>query len=85
MIAPKDWSHKEYSCFDFCAHPVLTFDKFRGSLGTSIFGNSGSATNNTQSRLPSITTFPFLMTMIWTTKIKKSCLTYKSIYMPLIV
>ena len=37
-----------------------TFDVCWGSLGTSIFGNSSSATNNTQSRLPSRLSFCFL-------------------------
>ena len=32
---------------------MLTFDEFWGSLGTSIFGKSSSAANNTRSRLPS--------------------------------
>ena len=41
----------------------VTFDEFWGSLDTSIFGNSNSAANNTQTRLPS-TLFPFLMTML---------------------
>ena len=52
--------HKEYSCFDFPAHSMFTFDEFSGSLGTSIFGNSSSATNNTRSRLPSTLSFRFL-------------------------
>ena len=43
---------KECSCFDFPSHSMFTFDVFCGSLGTSIFGNSSSAANNTGSRLP---------------------------------
>ena len=39
---------------------VFTFDKFGGSLGTSIFGNSSSAAINTRSRLPSRLSFRFL-------------------------
>ena len=38
---------------DFLARSIFTFDKFWGSLGTSIFLNSASATNNIQFRLPS--------------------------------
>ena len=49
-----------YSCCDSPAHSLLTFDKFRGSLGTSIFVKSGSATNNALSRLPSRLSFRFL-------------------------
>ena len=55
--------YKEYSCFDhsdFPAHSMFTFDVCWGSLGTSIFGNSSSAANNTQSRLPSRLSFRFL-------------------------
>ena len=55
--------HKEYSCFDhsdFLAHSMFTFDVCWGSLGTSIFGNSSSAANNTRSRLPSRLSFRFL-------------------------
>ena len=62
-MAPRSWSHKEYilySCFDFLAHSIFTFDEFSGSLGTSIFGNSISAANNTRSRLPSRLSFRFL-------------------------
>ena len=32
-------SHKEYSCFDFLAHSMFTFDKFWGCLGTSTLGS----------------------------------------------
>ena len=42
--------YKEYSCFDhfdFPAHSMFTFDVCCGSLGTSIFGSSSSAANNT--------------------------------------
>ena len=39
---------------------MFTFDEFWGSLGNSIFGNSSSAANNGQSRLPSRFSFPFL-------------------------
>ena len=35
--APRNWSYKEYSCFDFPAHSIFKFDMFWGSLGTSIF------------------------------------------------
>ena len=55
--------YKEYSCFDhsdFPAHSMFTFDVCWGSLGTSIFGNSSLAANNTQSRLPSRISFRFL-------------------------
>ena len=38
---------------DFLAHSMFTSDVCWGSLGTSIFGNSSSAANNTWSRLPS--------------------------------
>ena len=50
------FKYKEYSCFDhsdFPAHSMFTFDVCWGSLGTSIFGNSSSAANNTWSKLPS--------------------------------
>ena len=56
-------TYKEYSCFDnsdFSAHSLFTFDVYRGSLGTSIFGNSSSAANNIWSRLPSRLSFRFL-------------------------
>ena len=53
ISAPRSWSHEEYSCFDFPAHPMFTFDELWGSLGTGIFGNSNSAVNNTLFRLPS--------------------------------
>ena len=52
-----------YSCFDhsdFPAHSMFTFDVCWDSLGTSIFGNSSSATNNIRSRLPSRLSFRFL-------------------------
>ena len=39
---------------------MFTFDKFRGSLDTSIFEVSSSATNNARSRLPSRNSFNFL-------------------------
>ena len=42
--------YKEYSCFDhsdFPTHSVFTFYVCCGSLGTSIFGSSGSVANNT--------------------------------------
>ena len=42
---------------------MFTVDIFWGSLGTSIFGSSSSATNNTRSRLPSTLPFLSLMTM----------------------
>ena len=49
-----------YSCCDSPTHSMLTFDEFRGSLGTSIFVKSSSAANNTLSRLPSRLSFRFL-------------------------
>ena len=49
-----------YSCFDFAAHSMFTFDEFWGSLGTSIFEKSRSAANNTRSRLPFRLSFRFL-------------------------
>ena len=49
--APRSWSHKEYSCFDFPVHSIFTFDVLSGSLGTIIFGNSSSVASNTRSRL----------------------------------
>ena len=54
---------KEHCCFDhsdFPAHSMFTSDVCWGSLGTSIFGNSSSAANNTRSRLPSRLSFCFL-------------------------
>ena len=39
---------------------MFTFDEFGGSQGTSIFGNSSSAANNTRARLPSWLSFRFL-------------------------
>ena len=39
---------------------MFTFDVCWGSLGTSIFGNSNSAANNTWFRLPSRLSFRFL-------------------------
>ena len=56
-------TYKEYSCFgysDFPAHSMFTSDVCWDSLGTSIFGNSSSAANNTRSRLPSRLSFRFL-------------------------
>ena len=49
-----------YSCFDFPAHSMFTFDEFLGSLGTSISGKSSSVTNNARSRPPSRLSFRFL-------------------------
>ena len=43
---------------------MFTSDVCWGSLGTSIFGNSSSAANNTRSRLPSRLSFRFLW--LWT-------------------
>ena len=51
ISAPRSWSHKEYSCFDFPVHSVFTFVEFWGGLGTTIFRNSSSAGNNTRCRL----------------------------------
>ena len=62
ISAPRSWSHKEYSCSAYPAHSVFTFDEFWGILGLSIFRNSSSVANNTQSRLSS--RIPFLMTMV---------------------
>ena len=28
ISAPRSWSHKEYSCFDFPAQSIFTFDVF---------------------------------------------------------
>ena len=50
ISAPRCWSHKEYSCFDFPIQSMIIFDVFWVSLGTSIFGNSSLATTNTWSR-----------------------------------
>ena len=55
--------YKEYSCFNhshFLAHSVFIFDVYWSSLCNSIFGNSSSAANNTQSRLPFTLSFQFL-------------------------
>ena len=52
------YQKNEYSCFDFPAHPLFTFDVFWGSLSTSVFGNSILAANNAWSRLQ------FVMTML---------------------
>ena len=49
-----------YSCFDFSVPSMFTFDVCWGSLGTSIFGNSSSAANNTGTRVPSRLSFRFL-------------------------
>ena len=49
-----------YSCFNFPAHLMFTFDEFGGSLDTIVFGKSRSAANNTRSRLPSRLSFRFL-------------------------
>ena len=40
ISAPRSWLHKKYSCFDFLAHSVFTFDVFWSSLGPSIVENS---------------------------------------------
>ena len=53
-------SHKEYSCLDFLAHSMFTFDVLWGSRGTSNFGNSASAANNTRCKLPFRLSFRFL-------------------------
>ena len=60
---------KEHCCFDhsdFLAHSMFTSDVCWGSLGTSIFGNSSSAANNTRSRLPSRLSFRFFW--LWSHK-----------------
>ena len=62
-MAPRSWSHEEYilySCFDLPVHSVFTYDEFYGRMSTSIFKNSSSAENNTQSILPSRLSFRFL-------------------------
>ena len=41
-----------YSCFDFPAHSMFTFDDFWGNCVSSIFGKSSSNVNNTRPRLP---------------------------------
>ena len=58
LVTYEDYIRFDYS--DFPAHSMFTFDVCRDSLGTSIFGNSGSAANNTQSRLPSRLSLRFL-------------------------
>ena len=58
--------YNEYSCFDhshFAVYSMFTFNVCWGSLGTSIFGNSSSAANNTRSKLPSRLSFRFLEAM----------------------
>ena len=57
ISGPRSLSHEEYSCFDFPAYSMFTFDEFCGSLGTSIFGSSSP--NNTRSRLPSRLSFRY--------------------------
>ena len=69
-------TYKEYSCFDhpdFLAHSMVTFDVCWGSLGTSIFGNSSSAANNTRSRLPSRLSFRLLWLWYKEIDIVKRC------------
>ena len=52
--------HIKNSYFDFAAHSRFIFEEFWGSLGTSIFGKSSSAANDTRSWLPSRLSFRFL-------------------------
>ena len=55
--------YKVCSCFDhfdFPVHSLFTSDVCWDSLGTSIFGNSGSVASNTRSRLSSRLSFCFL-------------------------
>ena len=52
--------HIKNSYFDFAAHSRFIFEEFWGSLGTSIFGKSSSAANDTRSWLPSRQSFRFL-------------------------
>ena len=59
----------KYSCFDFMAHSIFTFDEFWERLSTSIFRKSSSAVINTRPRLPSRPSFRFL----WL-KIKVICI-----------
>ena len=62
-MAPRSWSHEGYilySCFDLPVHSVFTYDEFCGRMSTSIFKNSSSAENNTQSVLRSRLSFRFL-------------------------
>ena len=68
-------TYKEYCCFDhsdFPAHSMFTFDVCWGSLGTSIFGNSSSASSNTRSRLPSRLSFRFLW--LWSDLLRGYCM-----------
>ena len=52
---------------------MFTPDVFWGSLGTSIFGNSGSPAKNTQPRLPSRLSFRFLWTVVVHNEQSLSC------------
>ena len=62
MPVPQEAGHikNTVSSFDFPAHPMFPFDELWGSLGTRIFRNSSSATDNTPLRLPSTLSFRFL-------------------------
>ena len=62
---PRNWSHP-WVCSCFSALSMFTFDAFWGILGTSIFGNSSSAGNNTRARLPSRLSFCFFW--LWSSK-----------------
>ena len=53
MSGLQEVGHINNSCFDFPVLSMFTFDVFWGSLSISTFDNSGSATNNTRTRLPS--------------------------------
>ena len=64
IIAVRSWSHKEYSCFYFLAHLMLTYNVFWGSLGTSFFRNSSSAANKYLIHTTFETNFAFLMTLL---------------------
>ena len=52
-------TRKNIVFFGSPAHSLFTFDVYWGGLGTSIFGNSSSAANNTRSRLASRLSFGF--------------------------
>lgn len=77
--ALSSWSHKEHSCFDFMGCSLFTIDVF---WGTSIFGNSSSSADDTQSRLSSRISFCSLWLCLLLTlpdrisliKISKTCI-----------
>ena len=76
QLSKKLITYKQYCCFylsDFPTHSMFTFDVCRGSLGTSIFGNSSSAASNTWFRLPSRLSFRFLWLCLYATAHKTWC------------